>query len=57
MVLKPGGEDRAALGAGMAPDMNRTFQAFRDDLDELHDTPFLARPEPWLAGTRTPDLR
>ncbi len=32
--------------------MKRTLTAFREDLDDHGDTPFLAHARPWIDGTR-----
>lgn len=41
------------LSAGMSRTMPGTLRAFFDDLERHGETPFLADPEPWIAGTRT----
>jgi enoyl-CoA hydratase/carnithine racemase len=40
------------LAAGSARAMKRTIMAFREDLDQYGDTPFLANPRPWIDGSR-----
>ena len=40
------------LAAGSTRAMKRTIAAFREDLDDHGDTPFLAIPEPWIDGTQ-----
>jgi enoyl-CoA hydratase/carnithine racemase len=44
------------LSTGMARPMAHTMRAFFDDIERHGDTPFLADPEPWIAGTRVDQI-
>lgn len=54
----PRGLDRelaAFLSTGTTRYTRRAFSAFADDLRQFGDTPFLAKPDTWIEGTRTSD--
>lgn len=45
-------EQAGFLAAGSTPGAARALAPFLADLERLHDTPFLAEPQPWIEGTR-----